>query len=138
MTGTSLKRLGMFALAGIIWMGGALPALGGTGSWSREATGVMVAMSDRATRSQTLAPPAAPLAGGRIERVQWRFEAPPGAPLRAWLCHPERCVALSGQRGSLTGLTGLAADAPLEFRFALAPGQRPTRVQGLQVIVNYQ
>lgn len=138
MIGTTLKRLGALALACVVWMGVVLPALGAAGSWSRETTGVMVAMSDRATRSQALAPPAAPLAGGRIERVHWRFEAPPGSALRAWLCHPQRCVALSGQRGSLTGLAGLGADAPLEFRFALAPGQRPTRVQGLQVIVNYQ
>ncbi|MFG6665527.1 flagellar protein FlhE [Halomonas sp. HNIBRBA4712] len=116
-----------------------LAALAGSGSWSTQASGLMVAMSDRASESQALSPPAlAEVQRGRIERVNWRFEAPPGAAIRAWLCHPERCVALDGQRGSVTGLAGLSAGAPLAFRFALAPHQRPVQVKGLHVIVNYQ
>ncbi|WP_447927635.1 flagellar protein FlhE [Vreelandella sp. EE27] len=114
-------------------------AQAGTGSWSKEVTGMMVAMSDRAVSSQVLAPPpVAEIAQGRIEGVHWRYEAPFDAALRAWLCHPERCVELSGQRGSETGFAGLSADAPLAFRFALGRGQRPMRVKGLHVIVNYQ
>ncbi|WP_447554904.1 flagellar protein FlhE [Vreelandella sp. EE22] len=117
----------------------AAPALAGGGSWSQQASGMMVAMSDRAASSQALAPPSvAGLVGGRIERVHWRYEAPPGAALRAWLCHPERCIELDGQRGSTTALAGLSSDTPLNFRFALAPRQRPTQVKGLHVIVNYQ
>jgi len=109
------------------------------GSWSRDVPGVLVAMNDRTSNSQAIAPPAGiPLGAATLSRVQWRFEAPPSQPINAWLCHPERCVALSGMRGSTTALEGALANAPLHFRFALSPGQRPVRVQGLQVIVNYQ
>lgn len=109
------------------------------GSWSTSVPSVMVAMSDRESRSQPIAPPNEALAhNGVLDRIHWRLEAPPGAPINAWLCHPEQCVALSGGRGTITQLAGRQADVPLQFRFALRPGQRPVRVQGLHVIVNYQ
>lgn len=109
------------------------------GSWSSQIPGLMVAMSDRTSASQTATPPAAGNHQlGQLGRIQWQFQYPPGAHLNAWLCHPEQCVALDGMRGSSTALEGRAADAPLHFRFALRPGQRPVRVQGLQLIVNYQ
>lgn len=109
------------------------------GSWSAHIPGLMVAMSDRASASQTASPPAgANLQSGQLGRIQWQFQPPPGALLNAWLCHPEQCVALTGMRGSTTALAGQIANAPLHFRFALRPGQRPVRVQGLQMIVNYQ
>ncbi|MEA2119506.1 flagellar protein FlhE [Halovibrio sp. HP20-50] len=109
------------------------------GSWSTQVPGLMVAMSDRASATQEVAPPAAAnVEASQIERVQWQFQYPPGARLNAWLCHPEQCVALTGMRGSTRALAGQVADAPLHFRFALHPGQRPVRVQGLQMIVNYQ
>ncbi|WP_286903157.1 flagellar protein FlhE [Vreelandella sedimenti] len=109
------------------------------GSWSSQIPGLMVAMSDRASASQAATPPTVGnIQSGQLGRVQWQFQHPPGALLNAWLCHPEQCVALSGMRGSTTALAGFAADAPLHFRFALRPGQRPVRVQGLQMIVNYQ
>ncbi len=109
------------------------------GSWTSQAPGVMVAMSDRTSNSQAILPPAGvALNHATLSRIQWRFEFPPSTPVNAWLCHPERCVALSGMRGSTTALEGMLANAPLHFRFALSPGQRPVRVQGLQVIVNYQ
>ena len=45
---------------------------------------------------------------------------------------------MSGQRGMTGALAGLAADAPLRFRFAPKAGQTPLTVEGLQVIVNYR
>lgn len=109
------------------------------GSWSTQIPGVMVAMSDRASVSQYATPPGvAHVEGGQLGRVQWQFQHPAGAQLNAWLCHPEQCVALTSMRGSTSALAGRTAAAPLYFRFALLPGQRPVRVQGLQMIVNYQ
>lgn len=126
-------------LIGLLLTGLTASAQAASGSWSAQIPGLMVAMSDRASASQTAAPPAvAHLRSGQLERIQWQFQYPPGALLSAWLCHPEQCVALTGMRGSTTALAGRAADAPLHFRFALRPGQRPVRVQGLQMIVNYQ
>lgn len=110
-----------------------------TGSWSTQVPGRVVAMSDRASATQAVTPPAVvDLGSGQLGRIHWQFEHPPGAQLNAWLCHPEQCVALTGMRGSTTALAGRDANAPLHFRFALRPGQRPVRVQGLQLIVNYQ
>ncbi|TVP50515.1 MAG: flagellar FlhE [Halomonas sp.] len=109
------------------------------GSWSTQVPGLMVAMSDRTVATQSAAPPgAANIQKQQLGRIQWQFQHPPGALLNAWLCHPEQCVALTGMRGSTTALAGQTAEAPLHFRFALGAGQRPVRVQGLQLIVNYQ
>lgn len=109
------------------------------GSWSTQVPGLMVAMSDRASASQPVTPPSVANAhAAQLGRVQWQFQHPAGAQLNAWLCHPEQCVALTGMRGATTALAGRTADAPLHFRFALRPGQRPVRVEGLQMIVNYQ
>lgn len=109
------------------------------GSWSSQLPGLMVAMSDRPSASQYATPPSVVSAQtGQLGRIQWQFQHPAGAQLNVWLCHPEQCVALTSMRGSTTALEGRAADAPLHFRFALRPGQRPVRVQGLQMIVNYQ
>lgn len=136
---TLMKTVMRVALALVVGAGVTATAQAGAGSWSTEASGLMVAMSDRASASQALSPPPLEsIAQGHIERVHWRFESPPGAGLYAWLCHGERCVELDGQRGSTKALGGLTARAPLEFRFALARGQRPVRVKGLHVIVNYQ
>lgn len=136
---------GRLLLIGVVLSGCLLAGVTGNaqaapGSWSSQIPGLMVAMSDRASTSKTAAPPATGNLHqlGRLGRVQWQFEHPPGALLNAWLCHPEQCVALAGMRGSTTALEGRAADEPLHFRFALRPGQRPVRVQGLQLIVNYQ
>lgn len=108
------------------------------GSWSSQIPGLMVAISDRSSASQHATPPrVANAQAGQLGRIQWQFQHPAGAQLNAWLCHPEQCVALTGMRGSTMALEGRAA-APLHFRFALLPGQRPVRVQGLQLIVNYQ
>lgn len=114
-------------------------ALGAPGSWVAAVPGRMVAMSDRAVATQSVAaPPTAHVGEARMTLIQWQYHHPPGAPLRAWLCHPEQCVPLTGMRGSTQAFAGMQAQAPIHFRFALAPGQRPVKVQGLQVIVNYQ
>ncbi|WP_237718621.1 flagellar protein FlhE [Vreelandella stevensii] len=119
--------------------GFASSVLAATGSWSSQMPSVMVAMSDRASSSQAISPPAGvPLGSATLARVQWRFETPAHVPVNAWLCHPEQCVPLGSARGSTMALSGLSASEPLYMRFALSPGQRPVRVQGLQVIVNYQ
>ncbi|RUR41364.1 flagellar protein FlhE [Vreelandella populi] len=125
---------------GSCWLAmGLIGAAHAAGSWSAQVQSVMVAMSDRDSRSQPIAPPNGVLAQeGVIDRIHWRLDAPPGGAVNAWLCHPEQCVALSGMRGTVTQLAGRHANEPLYFRFNLRPGQRPVRVQGLQVIVNYQ
>lgn len=122
-----------------------IAAMGGSGvqaapgSWSTQVPSVLVAMSDRMSSSRPIEPPAtAHVENAVINRIQWRFESPATASINAWLCHPEQCVELNSMRGTTTALAGKHADAPLFFRFALTPGQRPVRVQGLQVIVNYQ
>ena len=134
----TVRKMGCLGLVAGLWLF-ALNTQASTGSWSSQVPSVMVAMSDRTSSSQAITPPAGvPLRNAVLSRIQWRFESPPGTPVNAWLCHPERCVALSGMRGSTTALSGMLASAPLYFRFTLQPGQRPVRVQGLQVIVNYQ
>ncbi|QPI66115.1 flagellar protein FlhE [Vreelandella venusta] len=129
-----LKSVLMVALSVI-----AMRVYAATGSWSSEVPSVLVAMSERAVSSQPIQPPAgAPVENAAIERIHWRFQMPVNAPVNAWLCHPEQCVSLTAMRGSTTALAGKSVNGPLYLRFALTPGQRPVRVQGLQVIVNYQ
>ncbi|MCO7247780.1 MULTISPECIES: flagellar protein FlhE [unclassified Halomonas] len=114
-------------------------AQGASSSWVTHVPGLMVTMSDRASRSEPVRPPAgATTPAAVIERVQWQYQHAPGAALQAWLCHPERCVSLSGMRGETRALSGISATTPLHFQFALNPGQRPVSVKGLQMIVNYQ
>ncbi|MDR5875254.1 flagellar protein FlhE [Halomonas sp. CUBES01] len=109
------------------------------GSWVAQVPGLLVTMSDRASRSDEVRPPAGMVAQSAvIGRIQWQYQHAPGAALRAWLCHPERCVALSGMRGETRALSGLKATTPLHFQFVLRPGQRPVSVKGLQMIINYQ
>ncbi|WP_244208591.1 flagellar protein FlhE [Vreelandella andesensis] len=116
-----------------------MSAYAATGSWSTEMPSVLVAMSDRAVSSQPIHPPAGlQVEHAVIKRIHWRFQMPVNAPVSAWLCHPEQCVLLTAMRGSTAALAGKQVKGPLHFRFALTPGQRPVRVQELQVIVNYQ
>ncbi|XKH60329.1 flagellar protein FlhE [Halomonas sediminis] len=114
-------------------------ALAAPGSWVASVPGLMVAMSDRAVSTQSVAPPPTATVGeAQITHIQWQYRHPPGTLLRAWLCHPEQCVPLRGMRGATQAFAGMQAQAPIHFRFALTPGQRPVKVQGLQVIVDYQ
>ncbi|PXX96420.1 flagellar protein FlhE [Halomonas sp. LBP4] len=137
--GGKLASLGValgpaLALVMALTVGPALAA----GSWVATAPGVRVALVEREVASATLPPPAA-VSGGTIDSVGWRFRLPPGASVQARLCHAEGCMALGAAQGRSRALAGLPADAPLHFRFALAPVQRQAvAVQGLQVIVNYR
>lgn len=125
-----------FALFAVLLAG---PAQAASGSWVAQVPGMMVAMSDRQSISQHAAPPPdAPVQGGAINRIQWRFQHPPGQTVNAWLCQPERCTALTGMRGSTQAFAGEPAAVPLHFRFTLPAGKRPVRVHDMQVIVNYQ
>ncbi|WP_170214860.1 flagellar protein FlhE [Halomonas halmophila] len=108
------------------------------GSWVDRESRLHVSLSDRETVSAPLTSGGQAVVGGSIADVRWRFRLPPGRAIGVRLCHPERCVSVSGQRGMTGALAGLAADVPLRFRFAPKAGQTPLTVEGLQVIVNYR
>ncbi|MBK5929729.1 hypothetical protein CCR82_04060 [Halochromatium salexigens] len=109
------------------------------GSWVAQAPSLRVIMAERESLSQPLLPPPGSTHEGEIHSVGWRFEQPPGSALSARLCQANRCMTLPSARGQSQALAGLPADEALRFHFALMPGQRrAVRVQGLQVIVNYQ
>lgn len=132
MKGASLVALLLAASLGA-------PAVIAAGSWVASAPAVTVAMAGRSVASAELVPPNPEQASGqRIGRVSWQYRGPPGAVVDAWLCHGAQCLALPGPRGQTEALAGLAARAPLHFRFALGNRrQRPVTLQGLQVIVNH-
>ncbi|SFH44188.1 flagellar protein FlhE [Modicisalibacter xianhensis] len=113
-----------------------------SGSWVGTGQGVRLFTADRIVESKPLKP-GSPLAKGAfIRQVHWQYHVSAGQPyLQAWLCVSRECTRLSGARGTSQALAGLAADQPLHFRFRLPKGRqpdRPFRVEGLQVIVDYQ
>lgn len=108
------------------------------GSWTDRVSRLRVNLVDREAVSPALAANGQAVTGHVIHNVRWKYRSPPGNAVTARLCHPGGCVPLSGQRGTTWGLSGLAADAPLRFRFALKTRQPPLTVEGLQVIVNYR
>ena len=78
-------------------------------------------------------------AGATIRRVRWRFALPPGRTLAAELCADRRCVPVKGASGASEALAGQPADAPLQFRFRLPPGERaPVQVGAIQLLVDYR
>ncbi|HET8791975.1 MAG TPA: flagellar protein FlhE [Modicisalibacter sp.] len=111
------------------------------GSWVSDAEGVRLFTPGRVVESTTLTPVPELANGAHIRTLRWRFTLPSGQPrLEAWLCHPRRCIALSSPSGRSRGLAGLTADVPLTFRFRLPTSARPAkplRIEGLQVIVDY-
>ena len=107
-----------------------------SGSWVAHVDGVRVAVPGRDTRSQAFGGGVPP--GARIAQVAWQYTTPAGAQLDAWLCHPQRCLRLDGQRGRSEALAGLSAAQSLHFRFRLRQGARPVQVSGLQVIVDHR
>lgn len=123
-----------------VWLllAGLPAAVAATGSWVASVPGTVVASVDRPSATQNAVPPSGNATGRAIERVQWRFAPPLGKAVNAWLCHPQGCLALTRQRGTTRAFSGYRADAPLHFRFQLPDGERPFRIKGLQVIVNYQ
>jgi flagellar protein FlhE len=107
------------------------------GSWQGRAPALLVARSDQQVCSQPMPPP--PLAAGRqLASLGWQFAVPAGAPLRAWLCHPQQCLALPGSRGRSRAMAGLDAGQPLQLCFRLDAGSRPQRIAELQVLVDYR
>lgn len=115
---------------------GAAPLAADGGAWVDAAPRLTVASSEMDRVSQPLTP-ASPV-HGTVSRVVWRYRTPPGTRLVASLCHAQRCVGLTGPRGVTEALAGVSASGPLTFSFRLAEGQRPTVVEGMQVIVNHR
>ncbi|QIB64297.1 flagellar protein FlhE [Kineobactrum salinum] len=140
--GAGCARSAGLILAGVVWSGILLQAGASSaapGSWAASAAPVTVAMAGRTYHSRALPPPRPELvAESVIGRVSWRFRVPAGRAVNVWLCSGEHCEAISGQRGSSEALAGHAAARPLQFRFALRPGeQRAVTVRELQLLVDY-
>ena len=108
----------LFKMMGVCGLIGLIGSAQAAGSWSTSVPGVMVAMSDRETRSQSMTPPDSVQVHNRvIDRIHWQLEAPPGSAINAWLCHPEQCVALSGGRGNGHRAGGKAGKCSFAGRF---------------------
>jgi flagellar protein FlhE len=115
-----------------------LPAVeAAPGSWQARIPSLRLAVPGRERASAPLQPPAL-ARGQRLAEVRWRFELPAGAPVRARLCHPQRCIELSRSRGRSAALAGLDAGQPLQFRFRLAPRGEAQRVEAIELIVEYR
>ncbi|WP_445157851.1 flagellar protein FlhE [Halomonas sp. E14] len=132
------RRLVLAALVGLV--AAQASSVQAAGSWVATAPAVQVAMADRQIASAALQPPSPALAQGQvIRRIGWQYQAPPGAAVDAWLCHPDTCMRLPGARGHSEALAGLPADAALHFHFSLQDArQRIATLQGLQVIVDHE
>ncbi|WP_460428087.1 flagellar protein FlhE [Azotobacter armeniacus] len=115
----------------------ALDAEAAPGSWQARIASLRLALPGRESASDALQPPAL-AQGQRLAGVRWRFALAAGAPVRAWLCHPERCIELSAGRGRSTALAGLDAGQPLQFRFRLAPRAEPQPVREIELIAEYR
>lgn len=129
-----LRRV--LALA-LLFGAGQASADGAPGSWQGRAPALLVARSDQRVCSQPMPPPAL-AAGRRLASLGWQFGVAAGAPLRAWLCHPQQCLALPGSRGRSRALSGLDAGQPLQLCFRLDEGARPQRIGDLQLLVEYR
>jgi len=113
-------------------------ALAAAGSWSATVDGPRVAGAGRDYISAPLTGPAI-ATGAAIRSIRWRFALPPGRTLVAELCADRRCVPVTGARGASEALAGQPADAPLQFRFRLPPGERaPVQVGAIQLLVDYR
>lgn len=133
-----MRRAGLATLAALSLLLGGHPTWAAGASWVASAPAVRVASADRETVSAPLAPPGG-TRPGRIESVAWRFQAAPGRPVLARLCHASDCVSLPTARGRTLALAGRPATGPWHFRFSLPPGGSGlTEVGRLQVIVNYR
>lgn len=124
-----------WALAGSV-PAGAADAVA-PGSWQGRAPALTVARSDRRSCSQPMVPPAL-AAGRRLASLAWQFSVPAGAPLRAWLCHPQQCIALPVGRGRSSALAGLDAGQPLQLCFLSEATAGAWRVGDLQLLVEYR
>lgn len=107
------------------------------GSWQGRAPALTVARSDRRSCSQPMVPPAL-AAGRRLASLGWQFSVSGGAPLRAWLCHPQQCIALPAGRGRSSALAGLDAGQPLQLCFLPHAAAGARQVGDLQLLVDYR
>lgn len=135
-------RVGAFMLGGLLGLLLARPvfvpnAQAAPGSWQTQIASLRLAVPGRESVSTPLQPPAL-AQGQRLAEVRWRFVLAAGAPVRAWLCHPQRCIELPSSRGRSSALAGLDAGQPLQFRFRLAPRAEPQPVEGIELIVEYR
>jgi flagellar protein FlhE len=113
-------------------------ALAAAGSWSATVDGPRVAGAGRDYVSAPLTAPAM-AADAKIRSIRWRVALPPGRTVAAELCTDRRCAPVKDVRGASDALAGEPADAPLQFRFRLPPGQRtPVQVGAIQLLVDYR
>ncbi|ABE59363.1 hypothetical protein Csal_2012 [Chromohalobacter israelensis DSM 3043] len=131
--------MGMLALPGM----NAAPALAAeAGSWAVTLPrGPLLTTPGRSESTAELRSPAPRnVAGGRITRVSWRYEVSDDRhAVRAWLCHPRRCVALASGRGGTRRFEGLPADMPFVLRFRRdETASSSIRIGRVQLIVNYR
>ena len=105
-----------------------------TVSWTATPAAVRVAGPDRDYHSATLTAPA-PAAGLVPAQVSWAYRVRGGPPPRAWLCQGGHCLRLHGARGRAPAPPRWRAGAPLRFRFRLADGATPVRVEQLRLTV---
>lgn len=107
------------------------------GSWQARTPSLLLAVPGWESVSAALQPPALAL-GRHLAEVRWRFSLPAGAAVKAWLCHPERCIELVRNWGGSSALAGLDAGQPLQFRFRLAPRAEPVPVRDVELLVEYR
>lgn len=114
------------------------------GSWAVTLPrGPLLTTPGRDERTAPLRPPESHSVGdGRITRVSWRYTTKEPSDVRAWLCHPRRCVEMATRRGGTQVLQGLSAAGPFVLRFRRATSGKAShsvvRIEDLQLIVNYR
>lgn len=114
------------------------------GSWAVTLPrGPLLTTPGRDERTAPLRPPEAHTVGdGHITRVSWRYVTKRPSDVRAWLCHPRRCVEMATRRGGTRELQGLSAQGPFVLRFRRAASRDTARagvrIEDLQLIVNYR
>ncbi|WP_280562123.1 MULTISPECIES: flagellar protein FlhE [unclassified Chromohalobacter] len=114
------------------------------GSWAVTLPrGPLLTTPGRDERTSPLRPPESHTVGdGRITRVSWRYTTQEPSDVRAWLCHPRRCVEMATRRGGTQALEGLSARGPFVLCFRRATSGKAShtgvRIEDLQLIVNYR
>nr|WP_281506025.1 flagellar protein FlhE [Chromohalobacter nigrandesensis] len=114
------------------------------GSWAVTLPrGPLLTTPGRDERTAPLEPPRSHAVGdGRITRVSWRYTTKGPGEVRAWLCHPHRCVEMATRRGGTQALEDLSAEGPFVLRFRRADSRSAprgdVRIEDLQLIVNYR
>ncbi|HET7267214.1 MAG TPA: flagellar protein FlhE [Oleiagrimonas sp.] len=113
-------------------------SLAGAGSWSATVDGPRVAGVGRAYVSKALVPPG-PIDAAHVVRVRWRYTAPSGPGLLAWLCTGNYCVRLHAHRGVTDAFAGTPGGAHWRFRFRLETvDDGAINVGPVQLLVDYR